>query len=366
MAVTTSTSFHSGQRLRGLGATFVVLGTAAATLLAVTATALCCATAAPPELRFFDPRRPPTIDEAWAVSVMDYALSSDEKNDVVFLGDSACRSAAEPVQFERLTRLHAYNLGVLFGGLGPDVLQQVVRSYLLRHPRPQLLVLCPSPVCFERDVPKSYLRIRDRFLSCYRFENPDLRSLEGILNYITSTSYMLQQGTLLAWHDVSSSLTRQHHDVRDDPLTGETTQTYRSREQLTRRSRGFYRLSGSGHITSLDRPGGVVGVRSDWDRGIRQLAESCQDAHVPLMIRLAPISAEASKNLNFSSVESWLADLKSTYPHLIVSGDHDPLRYRTEQCFDSIHLNLDGAGKFTAQLAQEVRAALDFQHGHSP
>jgi hypothetical protein len=41
---------------------------------------------------------------------MEYALTSDEYNDVIFLGDSAPLHAIDPVYFETLTGLRAYNL----------------------------------------------------------------------------------------------------------------------------------------------------------------------------------------------------------------------------------------------------------------
>ncbi len=48
------------------------------------------------------------MDEAWTGCVMDYALASTEGNDVIFLGDSICRSGIEPIQFEHETRLRGY------------------------------------------------------------------------------------------------------------------------------------------------------------------------------------------------------------------------------------------------------------------
>src|ERR1700722_73852 len=62
-------------------------------------------------LRFLEPFRPPTYDEAVALCPVDYALSDTERNDVIFIGDSTCRCGIKTRQFEKLTSLSAYNLG---------------------------------------------------------------------------------------------------------------------------------------------------------------------------------------------------------------------------------------------------------------
>jgi hypothetical protein len=336
----------------------VVAGAAITTSAVLSVVSLYFAIGASPALRFFDPRRSPTVDEAWVVSTMDYALASAEKNDVVFLGDSICRTGIEPAQFERLTHLRAYNLGLLFGGLGPTVLPNVARSYLSRHPAPRIVVLCASPVCFERDVPSPYLPIRDRFLNCYGFDVPNVGSLEGSLQYVASLAYNVRQGALITCDRIAWSLTGRRHDVRDDPLLEDEQQSYRSFEWIARKTRGYYALYGTGHEANIDRADGIVLVYDAWDRGVRSLAEACEDAHVPLLIRLGPISAEASKNLNFAHLERWLEDLRHSYPHLAIARDHNVLRYAPELCFDSTHLNVNGADKFTRQVADDVRAAL--------
>jgi len=90
-----------------------------------------------PELRFLNASRSPTVDEASLTFVGEYAVRSHQANDVIFLGDSACRSGIDPLAFERLTGLRAYNLGT-FGSSGPSVLAVSAKAYLSNHPRPQV------------------------------------------------------------------------------------------------------------------------------------------------------------------------------------------------------------------------------------
>jgi len=168
---------------------------------------------------------------------------------------------------------------------------------------------------------------------------------------------------VIVWDRTSSLIAGRDHDVRDDSLVGYETLTYRSLRRMTSQSRGFYGMVGSGREGFLDRTARVVGIHGAWDRGVRRLAATCEEAHVPLMFRLGPISAEASRNLDFGRVEGWLSELQKSYPHLQVARDHNVLRYPPELCSDSTHPNLQGAAKFTTQVADEVRAALGVAAG---
>jgi hypothetical protein len=341
------------QRIRWLTPTASVAATLAVTLVLVCGTAYLAMRGAPSALRFFDPRRSPTFDETCVVSAMDYALSSTEANDVIFIGDSACRTGVDPVRFERATGLGAYNLGIV-GDLGPGVMLNVAKGYLSTHSTPRLVVLCLSPVGLERDVPWYWTKLRNHFVDCYGFDVRSPRSLEGNLGYT------FRQGTLLAWNAASASLTGKSDDVRDCALIGMEKVTYRQFERVARQKRGHFELPGRGPTKNLDRPGNIVEIHDVWDSGVRRLVEACDNAGVPLLIRFCPVSAEATRNLKFERVEAWLKNLQASSPRLL-SGDHDKiLRYPPELCWDYSHPNPLGAQKFTQLVADDVRFALDF------
>src|SRR5262249_40039011 len=100
------------------------------------------------ELRFLLTGIAPDIDEASALCPVEYALRTKDANDVVFLGDSTCRTGVDPARFERLTGLTGYNLGSL-RGIGAAGFVITAKAYLLHHPKPRALVLCVTPTCFE-------------------------------------------------------------------------------------------------------------------------------------------------------------------------------------------------------------------------
>jgi hypothetical protein len=333
----------------------IVLGTATATLLLLVGVALDTIHCTPTALRFFDPRRPPTFEEAWFVSTMDYALSSSEKNDVVFLGDSTCRTAVDPVRFESLTGLRAYNLGVI-GDLGPEVRLDLARAYLSKHPVPRLMVLCISPLGMERDVPFQWQMLRDRCVDCYGFEQRNLGSLESRL------SYVIRQGALIAWQGAISPLVGRHGDIRDRAFIGTEKENYRKFENSTRLTRGFTALSGKKYEARVHHSAEIVSVHDVWNTGVRNLAETCAKAGAPLMIRFAPMSAEGTKTLDFRRIERWVEDARRSCPNVIVTAENGILRYPSELFWDGTHPNADGAAKFTARVAEEVRSSLDPGH----
>jgi hypothetical protein len=338
-------------RLRWLTPTAAVAATTALMLVLLCGIAQSTMRGTPIALRFFDPRRSPTFDETCVVSAMDYALSSTEPNDVIFIGDSACRTGVDPLRFERLTALRAYNLGIV-GDLGPGVMLSVTKAYLSAHPAPRIVVLCLSPVGLERDVPWYWIKLRDHFVNCYGFDRRSVRSVQG------SLGYAFQQGTLLAWNSTSSSFAGGAEDVRDRSLIGMEKVTYRQFERLTREQRGHFELPGRGPFKNLDRPGNMVEIHEAWDSGVRSLIEACDSARVPLLIRFCPVSAEATKNLKFDRVETWLGDLKASSPRLL-TPDRNILRYDRELCWDYSHTNPEGARQFTGQIAADMRVALD-------
>src|SRR5271163_1677887 len=69
----------------------VAVGVVCATLCVLVGAALWIGTRVDSDVRFLDPLRAPTLDEASIALAGEYATRSHEANDVVFLGDSACR-----------------------------------------------------------------------------------------------------------------------------------------------------------------------------------------------------------------------------------------------------------------------------------
>jgi hypothetical protein len=331
-----------------LAATALTLVAALGTLAGLSAQPCYTFRRTPPEVRYFDPRREPTREEAWLVSMMSYALGSPEKNDVIFLGDSACRAAIDPARFEKLTGLKAFNLGVV-GDWGPDVRLNLAQAYLSAHPQPRLVVLGVSPLGMEHDVPEQWQALRDRCLDCYGFEPT---------GFPVRAAYLIRQGSLLAW----APRFREDKDIRDTPFAGVEPDAvkgnYRIYDTELRAARGYMPLWGNKHASRLKHPGQTVLVDPVWATGARRLAAACDKAGVPLMIHFLPVPALGSERLDFAQVDRWLDEVRRAWPKVIVGTDRGIPRYAPKLMWDTTHINHDGAIAFTTKLAEDVRAAI--------
>jgi hypothetical protein len=293
-----------------------------------------------PELRLFDPRRAPTIDEAGAAQPIQYALCSDETNDVVFFGDSTCRDGIDP---KRLS-LSAYNIGSA-RGLGPNGMAVTVMGYLLHHPKPRLVVLCVSPFCFEVDIGTAGGDFPDRFVANYGPE------LSGVVPITDSFSYFIKRGAV-------SVIDGKAREVRDDPLDGFPRETYRTLASKMLASRGFFSLPGEhGPQREVDRPGPTNIVNDDWDRWIRRVAACCKSDGIPLLVQFSPISSECADARDWSQLDRWAAELEASHPNVTVTR---PIitPYEPRFMWDQIHLNAAGVEKFMPIVAKDVQQAL--------
>ena len=75
------------------------------------------------------------------------APNSDERNDVVFFGDSTCRSfGIDPLEFQRITGLKAFQLGEQWQKLGGNGMAVTVMAYLTSCiPSHAICDVCVSP-----------------------------------------------------------------------------------------------------------------------------------------------------------------------------------------------------------------------------
>ena len=310
------------------------------------------------ELRFLEPRRAPTVDEAAIAYPIEYALRSNERNDVIFLGDSTCRCGIDPVEFERLSGLHAYNLGSQ-GRAGPTAFVLTLKAYLSNHPSPKVVVFSLSPLVWDLTDAWHDGGMQRRFLANYGPEVP------GVVPWNESWPYFVKRGSLTALASPSTWIRGRGEDVRDLPLHGLESYTYRSLERTTRELRGFSRLPGL-HFAKIRNAGDIelkqrgkpVTVQKDWDVGVRSIADTCRRLAIPLVMRFSPMPKQCSGMRDFSPIERWADDLERSSPQVTV-GRPTLLWYDFDLCWDPYHLNKLGVEKYTPVLAAVVRAALE-------
>ncbi len=304
------------------------------------------------DLRFLEPRRSPTNDEAIVAHPVEYALRSNEENDVIFVGDSTCRCDVDAIQFGHVSGLRAYNLGSL-GSIGPGGLLITAEAYLLKHPRPQVLVLCVTPVAFEFDAVEIAERIRSDMP--LRFEANYAPEVPGLIPFQESAQYFAKRGSLSLWSDVFAFHARPPVDVRDLPMVGNVEETFRTAQRKLEKARGFDPLPGlHGKRIQLDAPGRPVRIDATWDRSVPPSEERCESLGIPLLIRFSPMPRDLSQEKDFTPVVKWAHDLQVAYPR-VHFGLPILLWYDWELCYDNLHLNAPGIEIYMKLLANDVR-----------
>ena len=335
--------------------TTLVLVVAALVSSILSALGYCVGTNTESNLHFFEPRRPPTLDEACVACPVEYALHSNEANDVIFIGDSTCRVAIDPSRFHKLTGLQAYNLASE-GGIGPTGLLITAEAYLSRHPSPRVIVLSMSPLAFEGSANeiagKMQTTMLERFAANYGPEVP------GFVPWRKGASYFIKRGALATWMTLSQlTMSNNAQDVRDSPLIG-STYSFRAYQQGVHQQRGYAPLPGShGERRTIEFPGEPVKVDDEWDRNVRHLTDDCERRRIPLIIRLSPMPRDLAQIKDFRPLDTWSQNLKNYHPHVIV-GTPLLLWYAPELCWDQIHLNKSGGSAYLGVLASDVLRAI--------
>jgi hypothetical protein len=99
-----------------------------------------------------------------------------------------------------------------------------------------------------------------------------------------------------------------------------------------------------------------VTVDGEWDDSVGRLAELCEKQGIPLFFLLTPVRSDYKYAKDYSAVVTWMNSLRDRHRLIVV----DPvLRFWDPNWhWDVIHLNADGASKFSDQLARDVQPVL--------
>ena len=184
------------------------------------------------ERTFLRNYRAPNEYEVFASIPMNYAIESDEANDVIFVGDSSLRCDVRTIQFEQDTGLKAYNLGNAgLIGIGGQI--QIASNYLRHHPKPRLAVVCISPMALEpggvAGRPQEEQDVSSRFLWCF---GPGTENMRPHISYL----YHVQQGFKYTYGELAGGFDR----FANEPVPYRGGETYRSLHQSVTKERGFW------------------------------------------------------------------------------------------------------------------------------
>jgi hypothetical protein len=307
--------------------------------------------------RFLRLSSPPDGSEALAAIPMEYALSSNEYNDVIFLGDSAPLYSIDPKCFEELTGLKAYNLAS-FRPIGINGYLMTVQAYLSRHPAPHLVVLCVSPEVpggtdAERDIARRFVRVYGNQIAN---KNPAVSAIVQSTLDDDTGDVLIKRGVSILQDDVEHVLYWRHRSVLDELIVGSDKETYRTFSKRLGENRGYIKPTElHGEPNGPQYAGVRFSVRPEWDRAVRALIALTDATGVRLAIRFAPARSDASAE-NFDGVVSGLRSLQNEFPQ--ISVDPTIRYYDAALCYDLWHLNVPGAQKYTRHLAKDLSLVL--------
>jgi hypothetical protein len=297
---------------------------------------------AEPLMRFLDPRLAPTIDEAFVSLPVEYALRSDEANDVVFLGDSTCHDEVDPA---RMSGVKAYNCGSL-GSIGPLGILLTAEAYVDRHPAPRLVVLVVSPLRFEVNSGSAGGHVVRRLVANYGVEVADVVPLSE------SVPYFVRRGSL------ELSGRREGIPFFDKPLRGMEKEIFHTLERRMHASRGFFALPGEhGGRWAVEMPAPRTFILDEWKDGLKRLAAVCHKSGAKLLVRFGPIWDGVRHLRDFSKLDAWADDFESSCPSACVARPTIVAWDRSLK-WDSMHLNSAGVDRFMPTVGNEVRAVL--------
>jgi hypothetical protein len=307
--------------------------------------------------RFLRLSTPPDGSEAVAAIPMEYALSSSEYNDVIFVGDSAPLYGIDPRYFDELTGLKTYSLAS-FRPVSVNGFVITVQAYLARHPAPRLVVLCVSPEVpgetdGERVFAKRFVRVYGKQIAG---KNPAVNEIVRSIVDEDGYDVLIKRGVSILQDDVAYRLQSTGRDVRDELIVGSDGKTYNTFSKRLADNRGYIGPTElHGQPNHPVNRGVRFAIRPEWERAVRALLSLTDRAGVRLAIRFAPARTDASEE-NFDGVVSGMLRLRHECPR--ISIDPTIRYYDPKLCFDLWHLNTLGAQKYTRHLADDLTSLL--------
>jgi len=294
---------------------------------------------------FLPTDRVPEFVEAIAFHAMDYAAHSQERNEVVFIGDSTCIAESMPTLFQECTGLRAYNLGTP-GALGFEGYEIILRAYLEHHPKPQIIAFCLHPSALSiRSEPQW---VGDRFVNVYgsgpcvwQFNPQSIAPIVKLAMQMTMDS--------------------DRNAYADKPMSAKSGHSFRSLRETMGKQRGFWLWPGNytrfvnGRLADDTES---FPVTENMKEGVAKILRLAGRHDIPVLFRLSPILANGKSDL--SRLNAWLDTLEAGEECRVIVSRPEVLKYDRALFGNETpeHCNDRGAREFTRFMAEEVARIL--------
>ena len=293
--------------------------------------------------QFLPRHRVPWYAESVIYYHMDYAINSDEYNDVIFLGASAAQAGLATRSFEEQTGLSAYNFGTVIN-LEPDGQLEMFKVYLDHHPAPNLLVY----LAFPRDLGDDRINdteLRGRLSRAYgvAYESESTQPSPSLQQYYAEgfwTLYGLVKGGFKHPYDAPRTPRPSHRELGPALAQEKGWQAYPQSRTLD--------LS---YLEEME----AFTVSNWYQQGLEEMAQFARDEGIDFMVYVMPVPHSASV-IDDSPMTAWAQRFEASFPGTEVVGL--PVRsYERSRWGNAFHLNRSGAEALTREVGQSV---LDF------
>jgi hypothetical protein len=325
----------------GIAPCALVAAVSAAVLLGVVTPAYVMCRRWEAERQFLKNYRAPGEAEIINEIPMRYAMTSNEYNEVIFLGGSTCTVGVDACRFERETGSTAYNLGGQgYIGLGGYLV--IGERYLEHHPRPKVLCLCihPRELWWDYDE-RDQKDVRRRFYLAYG---------EGEGHTTGDVWDCVQEGVRIAFGRLRGGVSYYSE------VPAHRGKSFNCWLKEVRECRGFVRPPATSRAGGSGSEMERLAVSEDHMRQLRRFVQWTRKNAMRLVIRLTPVIG-SSTSTDSSAIEAGLGELRRGWADVVVSKP-EVLRWRQELFLDEHHLNAEGAAAFTTLVASEVSEVL--------
>lgn len=292
--------------------------------------------------------RIPSFMDSEIEAHVNYATNSDEANDVIFLGGSTCEMGIDPVQFEKLTGLRAYNLGT-DGHIGLRGHALLLELYLRHHPPPKCVVLAADATDFYYVIHRELdVELCERYFWAYGSEEQRARPSHAhpISDYCT-------EGARILFGRISGGTNHYRSVVKHYPGKSEyANMSHNDWLSAYAAGRGFLKFTKrQAELSAAASP--VDDQFADGQRDVlNRLGERCQKLNIRLHIRLTPLSPGRAPQ-STAAIAKGLGELANQWQSVSI-GQPLVTVFVADDFYDGIHLIATGVERFTRQLSEDA------------
>ncbi len=317
----------------GLAPTLAVMATMLAVCAALIGAAHMATRGLVGEDVFLKNYRYPFWEESMLYHKLEYVTRSHEPNDVLFLGDSSCLTNLDPIRFQEVSGLSAYNAGIL-GYIEIDGHLQVLRDYLRAHPRPRLIIytILPGELTASHHPNEGF---KERFIWSY---GPEMRAERGWTRW--PLDFRLRE-ELRTFVGLLSGGRKRYFKTNVVP-----GMNHDQVGELLARTKGYYGMD-LHRAKRVDVETLVVGAEQG--KALHELADFARQEKLPLVMRLAPLTPQP-RPAEQTPLARWFDAFQAEYPEIDVEK---PLLvfYPYDRFSDPSHLRPSGVKDFSERLA---------------